>query len=162
MPVLNAGDGTGEHPTQALLDFFTISWFFPYLLDNELGQVRTHTRDLPVMPVAWRSLAVLRCCGWFSRCVLGVSVTSGTAAQSTRWSSCSPDTMSTSDTLHLVRNQPPVLTGSAGQPCGVCPHTFHRQMVWRCPTSCSRRSSTCSASTYVSHLPACLPACHAA
>lgn len=30
-PVLNAGDGTGEHPTQALLDVFTIR--------EELGSV---------------------------------------------------------------------------------------------------------------------------
>lgn len=28
-PVINAGDGVGEHPTQALLDFFTISQHFP-------------------------------------------------------------------------------------------------------------------------------------
>jgi aspartate carbamoyltransferase catalytic subunit len=33
-PVLNAGDGTGEHPTQALLDVFTIR--------EELGTVRNH------------------------------------------------------------------------------------------------------------------------
>ena len=31
IPVLNAGDGTGEHPTQALLDLFTIQ--------KELGQI---------------------------------------------------------------------------------------------------------------------------
>ena len=30
-PVINAGDGIGEHPTQALLDLFTI--------DSELGRV---------------------------------------------------------------------------------------------------------------------------
>src|SRR3989344_1687215 len=28
-PVINAGDGIGEHPTQALLDFFTICQHFP-------------------------------------------------------------------------------------------------------------------------------------
>ena len=31
VPVINAGDGTGEHPTQALLDLYTIQ--------NELGQI---------------------------------------------------------------------------------------------------------------------------
>jgi len=41
-PILNAGDGTGEHPTQALLDLFTIQ--------QELGRVKhftiTFTGDL--------------------------------------------------------------------------------------------------------------------
>lgn len=31
-PLINAGDGTGEHPTQALLDIFTIR--------EEMGTVR--------------------------------------------------------------------------------------------------------------------------
>lgn len=31
VPIINAGDGTGEHPTQALLDFYTIRQYF----DNE-------------------------------------------------------------------------------------------------------------------------------
>ncbi len=30
-PVINAGDGIGEHPTQALLDFYTITRHFPKL-----------------------------------------------------------------------------------------------------------------------------------
>jgi carbamoyl-phosphate synthase/aspartate carbamoyltransferase/dihydroorotase len=34
-PILNAGDGTGEHPTQALLDVFTIR--------EELGTVNNLT-----------------------------------------------------------------------------------------------------------------------
>lgn len=29
IPVINAGDGSGEHPTQALLDFFTMIPYFP-------------------------------------------------------------------------------------------------------------------------------------
>jgi aspartate carbamoyltransferase len=29
IPVINAGDGSGEHPTQALLDFFTMVPYFP-------------------------------------------------------------------------------------------------------------------------------------
>jgi len=33
-PVLNAGDGTGEHPTQALLDLFTICDELSYKLDD--------------------------------------------------------------------------------------------------------------------------------
>lgn len=33
-PVLNAGDGTGEHPTQALLDLFTICDELDYKLDD--------------------------------------------------------------------------------------------------------------------------------
>eukprot|EP01066_Platyproteum_vivax_P007611 Platyproteum_vivax@DN3015_c0_g1_i1.p1 len=34
VPIINAGDGAGEHPTQALLDLFTISTLFPCILDN--------------------------------------------------------------------------------------------------------------------------------
>jgi aspartate carbamoyltransferase catalytic subunit len=39
VPILNAGDGTGEHPTQSLLDMYTIQ--------NEMGRVR----DLEVVAV---------------------------------------------------------------------------------------------------------------
>jgi carbamoyl-phosphate synthase/aspartate carbamoyltransferase/dihydroorotase len=37
-PVLNAGDGTGEHPTQALLDLFTICDELNYKLDDTKQQ----------------------------------------------------------------------------------------------------------------------------
>ena len=37
-PLINAGDGVGEHPTQALLDVFTIR--------EELGRVRNQTVTL--------------------------------------------------------------------------------------------------------------------
>lgn len=33
-PIINAGDGSGEHPTQALLDLFTIQEYYPKLPDN--------------------------------------------------------------------------------------------------------------------------------
>ena len=37
-PIINAGDGTGEHPTQALLDLYTIreSNIFDFLLNVEI------------------------------------------------------------------------------------------------------------------------------
>jgi len=38
VPILNAGDGTGEHPTQALLDFFTIRSFFPNIQRDASGE----------------------------------------------------------------------------------------------------------------------------
>jgi aspartate carbamoyltransferase catalytic subunit len=34
VPVINAGDGAGEHPTQALLDLYTISKDFPGIFEN--------------------------------------------------------------------------------------------------------------------------------
>eukprot|EP01068_Selenidium_serpulae_P017991 Selendium_serpulae@DN6426_c3_g2_i5.p1 len=34
LPVLNGGNGAGEHPTQALLDIYTINCFYPSLLDE--------------------------------------------------------------------------------------------------------------------------------
>ena len=34
MPVINAGDGNGEHPTQALLDLATIYESFPDLFER--------------------------------------------------------------------------------------------------------------------------------
>ncbi|CXJ03778.1 aspartate carbamoyltransferase, putative [Plasmodium berghei] len=34
-PIINAGNGTGEHPTQSLLDFYTIYNFFPYILNRD-------------------------------------------------------------------------------------------------------------------------------
>jgi aspartate carbamoyltransferase catalytic subunit len=38
-PVINAGDGVGEHPTQALLDLFTIRHFFPKLKNISITMV---------------------------------------------------------------------------------------------------------------------------
>ncbi len=38
-PVINAGDGTGEHPTQAFLDAFTIFHHFPEILNLTVGMV---------------------------------------------------------------------------------------------------------------------------
>lgn len=35
VPIINAGDGSGEHPTQALLDLYTISKEFPIIFDNK-------------------------------------------------------------------------------------------------------------------------------
>jgi aspartate carbamoyltransferase len=40
-PVINAGDGTGEHPTQALLDLFTIK--------SELGYIGGENPDKPMV-----------------------------------------------------------------------------------------------------------------
>lgn len=39
VPVINAGDGVGEHPTQALLDAFTISRHFKNLKKIKVGMV---------------------------------------------------------------------------------------------------------------------------
>lgn len=33
-PIINAGNGTGEHPTQSLLDFYTIFKYFPEILER--------------------------------------------------------------------------------------------------------------------------------
>ena len=41
-PVINAGDGIGEHPTQALLDVYTIR--------EEIGTVNGLTVSLPLNP----------------------------------------------------------------------------------------------------------------
>lgn len=35
VPIINAGDGSGEHPTQALLDLYTISKDFPGIFSGE-------------------------------------------------------------------------------------------------------------------------------
>lgn len=42
-PVINAGDGTGEHPTQALLDVYTIKAELGYLGLNPKAQSPTPT-----------------------------------------------------------------------------------------------------------------------
>jgi len=39
VPIFNAGDGCGEHPTQALLDLFTIAEHFPHILNKSSQQV---------------------------------------------------------------------------------------------------------------------------
>lgn len=39
VPVVNAGDGTGEHPTQALLDVYTIKDHFHYFSDLTVGLI---------------------------------------------------------------------------------------------------------------------------
>lgn len=51
-PVINAGDGVGEHPTQALLDFFTIWDELGISLDVKGGyneNVSTHTGQLVIV-----------------------------------------------------------------------------------------------------------------
>ena len=40
-PIINAGDGTGEHPTQALLDLYTIQ--------TELGHINGESKDRPIV-----------------------------------------------------------------------------------------------------------------
>ncbi|KOB60631.1 hypothetical protein PFHG_02391 [Plasmodium falciparum HB3] len=37
-PIINAGNGTGEHPTQSLLDFYTIHNYFPFILDRNINK----------------------------------------------------------------------------------------------------------------------------
>ena len=37
VPVINAGDGANQHPTQTFLDLFTLSEFFPRLSDVRIG-----------------------------------------------------------------------------------------------------------------------------
>ncbi len=37
VPVINAGDGANQHPTQTFLDLFTLSEFFPRLSDVRVG-----------------------------------------------------------------------------------------------------------------------------
>ena len=39
VPIINAGDGSGEHPTQALLDLYTITKEFPQIFDDVPLQV---------------------------------------------------------------------------------------------------------------------------
>ena len=45
VPVINAGDGSGEHPTQALLDLYTVSKEFPQMFSDAPLQV-TFVGDL--------------------------------------------------------------------------------------------------------------------
>lgn len=45
VPIINAGDGSGEHPTQALLDLYTITKEFPQIFDDVPLQV-TFVGDL--------------------------------------------------------------------------------------------------------------------
>ena len=40
-PIINAGDGTGEHPTQALLDLYTIQ--------SELSRIGGESKDEPMV-----------------------------------------------------------------------------------------------------------------
>ncbi|VWU49364.1 aspartate carbamoyltransferase [Hepatocystis sp. ex Piliocolobus tephrosceles] len=37
-PIINAGNGTGEHPTQSLLDFYTIYNYFSYILEKNKNE----------------------------------------------------------------------------------------------------------------------------
>lgn len=49
-PIINAGDGTGEHPTQALLDVYTIY--------NELYGVKTHTNGSTASPLSTQKVVL--------------------------------------------------------------------------------------------------------
>lgn len=41
-PLLNAGDGAGEHPTQALLDLFTLAELRPAWWQEEVNKIAHH------------------------------------------------------------------------------------------------------------------------
>ena len=43
-PVINAGDGVGEHPTQALLDVYTIRWWLLYAVIRNIQVYLQGTR----------------------------------------------------------------------------------------------------------------------
>lgn len=45
VPIINAGDGSGEHPTQSLLDLYTITKSFPQIFEDKPMQV-TFVGDL--------------------------------------------------------------------------------------------------------------------
>ncbi len=53
VPVINAGDGDGEHPTQALLDLFTIAERFPGRRDLRVTFVGDLLKGRTVHSLAW-------------------------------------------------------------------------------------------------------------
>jgi len=42
LPIINAGNGTGEHPTQALLDWYALLKWRPELANTDLGDKKLH------------------------------------------------------------------------------------------------------------------------
>ncbi len=53
VPIINAGDGDGEHPTQALLDLFTIAEQFPGRRDLRITFVGDLLKGRTVHSLAW-------------------------------------------------------------------------------------------------------------
>jgi len=49
VPIFNAGDGCGEHPTQALLDLFTIREHFPNILQQKLPNMPLQGKEKVVV-----------------------------------------------------------------------------------------------------------------
>ena len=47
LPLINAGNGTGEHPSQALLDWYTLLKWRPELAVPDCPAVRTSARAMP-------------------------------------------------------------------------------------------------------------------
>lgn len=53
VPVINAGDGPGQHPTQALLDLYTVKKFFPDVSGLEIAMVGDLTNGRTVRSLCY-------------------------------------------------------------------------------------------------------------
>lgn len=59
IPIINAGNGTDEHPTQALADVFTIMKWRPELMEGEGDKISIGLIGIPARMRALRSLLIL-------------------------------------------------------------------------------------------------------
>ena len=66
VPVINAGDGDGEHPTQALLDLFTIAEQFPGRRDLRVTFVGDLLKGRTVHSLAYLAAALADSCAGFA------------------------------------------------------------------------------------------------
>lgn len=57
-PIFNAGDGVGEHPTQALLDLFAIEEEFPGRLTDWKKEVSLHSSQFSFQLILIASIPV--------------------------------------------------------------------------------------------------------
>ena len=72
IPIINAGNGTDEHPTQALADVYTILKWAPGLLAGTIAPIRIGVIGVPARMRTVRSLLTLL--GRFSDCIEEVVV----------------------------------------------------------------------------------------
>lgn len=106
VPIINAGDGDNEHPTQALLDIYTMRYWFPYWWNGGGNITVTFSGDVRHSRAAHSLIRLLRAKG-------GVRIFLHGLAYQDRdrdWPGCNlvenrDDVLPHTDVLYLIRPQ---------------------------------------------------------
>lgn len=117
VPIINAGDGDGEHPTQALLDLFTITENFPHRRDLRVTFVGDLLKGRTVHSLAYLAATLKGTSAAFASHVNFVapdamqipdesfSLVRGHGLSVSRYDALTPRLMENSDVIYMTRTQ---------------------------------------------------------